>query len=98
MAYKVTDTNLPLEEDHPSLVEKVFPHPDTVCEGEYITIYEFLLNPDIRDDPQLIAGVLKEFSGWALSMLEEMQRLGLIDPTELPVQLRLLKAGKDFKE
>jgi hypothetical protein len=98
MIYEVAHTNLPVEEDRPSFIERVFPHPDTVCEGEYITIYEFLLNPDIRDDPQLIAGVLKEFSGWALSMLKEMQRLGLIDPTELPVQLRSLETGKDYEE
>ena len=69
-------------EDQQSLVERIFPHPDTVCEGEYITIYEFLLSPDIRDDPELIAGALKEFSGWALYMLEEMQKLGLVDQTQ----------------
>ena len=70
------------EEDQQSLVERIFPHPDTVCEGEYITIYEFLLSPDIRNDPELIAGALKEFSGWALYMLEEMQKLGLVDQTQ----------------
>jgi hypothetical protein len=73
----------PLVETSPiSLVERVFGSPDTVCEGEYITIYEFLLDPDIRDDPETIAGVLREFSGWALYMLKRMQELGLVDRTE----------------
>ena len=35
------------DEDQPSLVERVFPNPDTVNQGEYLTIYEFLQNPDI---------------------------------------------------
>lgn len=67
------------DEEHLSIVESIFPNPDTVCEGEYITMYEFLLNPDIRDDPEAIAGVLGEFSGWAQHMLQKMRTLGLID-------------------
>jgi len=70
------------EEDQQSLVERIFPHPDTVCEGEYITIYEFLLSPDIRNDPELIAGALDEFSGWAQYMLGQMRQRGLIDRNE----------------
>ncbi len=70
---------MPDENDLPSLVEQIFDDPDTVCEGEYITMYEFLLSPDIRDDPIAIAGVLREFSGWAQHMLRRMRRLGLVD-------------------
>jgi len=70
---------MPDENDLPSLVEQIFEDPDTVCEGEYITMYEFLLSPDIRDDPEAIAGVLREFSGWAQHMLRRMRRLGLVD-------------------
>ncbi len=72
----------PPRDSHRSLVEKIFDHPDRVCEGEYITIYEFLLNPDICDDPEMIAGVLTEFSGWALYMLEKMKKAGLIDQVD----------------
>jgi hypothetical protein len=68
------------EED--SFVAQIFYHPDTVSQGEYITIYEFLLDPEIRDDPEMIAGVLREFAGWAQHMLEQMRTLGLIDETE----------------
>ena len=57
------------EEDRLSLVERVFGDPGTVGQGEYTAIYEFLLAPDIRDDPDAIAGVLQEFSGWAQYML-----------------------------
>jgi hypothetical protein len=57
------------DEEELSLVERIFPDPDTVCEGEYIAIHEFLLNPDICDDPELIAGVLQEFSAWAEYMV-----------------------------
>jgi hypothetical protein len=78
---EITDSNLLSDEYHPSLVERVFDEPNTVCEGEYATIYEFLLNPDIGNDPDAIAGALKEFSGWAHYMLERMQGLGLIDQT-----------------
>lgn len=71
------------DEGQLSLVERVFPNPDTVCEGEYITIYEFLLSPDISNDPEMIASVLKEFSGWAQYMLRRMQELGLIGGDEM---------------
>jgi len=67
------------DEEDLSLVEKVFPNPKNVCQGEYYAIYEFLLNPDIRDDPEAIAGVLGEFSGWAVHLLKRMQELGLIE-------------------
>lgn len=69
-----------------SLVAKTFDHPDQVCEGEYITIYEFLLDPDIRDDPERIASVLVEFAGWAQHMLKRMRELGLIDQTESDIK------------
>lgn len=71
----------PDDEDYQSLVEQIFPNPKTVGEGEYTTIYEFLLDPDIRDDSEAIAGVLKEFAGWAQYMLEQMQGLSLISET-----------------
>jgi hypothetical protein len=61
-----------------SLVETIFDDPDHICTGEYMTIYEFLLGPSIRDDPDMIAGVLKEFSGWAEYMLERIGELGLL--------------------
>jgi hypothetical protein len=81
--FEITPRHLPEDGDEDeSFVAKIFPHPDNVCEGEYITIYEFLLDPEIRDDPQRIAGVLKEFAGWAQYMLEQMRKLGLIDQTE----------------
>jgi hypothetical protein len=69
--------------DQLSLVERVFPNPDTVSQGEYITIYELLLSPDISNDPEMIAGVLREFSGWAAYMLRRMQELGLIGGDEM---------------
>jgi len=71
------------DEDQSSLVEKIFPNPDTVSQGEYITMYEFLLSPDISNDPEMIAGVLREFSGWAEHMLRRMQELGLIGGDEM---------------
>ena len=74
------DATLPDDEEYSPLVERIFYSPKRVPEGEYITIYEFLLNdPEIRDDPQAIAGVLKEFAGWSQHMLEQMQQLGLIE-------------------
>ncbi|MCK4315912.1 MAG: hypothetical protein KAX24_09090 [Anaerolineae bacterium] len=77
----MTDSDLLGEEDQNSLVESVFDNPDAVSQGEYTAIYEFLLNPDICDDPDAIAGVLQEFSGWAQHMLEKMRQLDLIDQT-----------------
>jgi hypothetical protein len=62
------------ESDRRSLVESVFHDPENVGQGEYTVIYEFLLNPDIRDDPDAITGVLEEFAGWANYMLEQMQK------------------------
>ena len=79
MAHKDHPADTLSEEDQPSLVEKLFPPPDTVSEGEYITIFEFLLSPDIRDDPVAIAGCLEEFSGWAQYMLEQMKKQGLLE-------------------
>jgi len=66
----------------PSLVEQVFFDPDNVSQGEYWAIYEFLLDPDIRDDPEIIVNVLKEFSSWAQYMLGQIQELGLINEAE----------------
>jgi hypothetical protein len=62
------------ENDNCSLVEKVFCDPRSVSQGEYTAIYEFLFNPDIRDDPDVIIGVLGEFAGWANYMIEQMQK------------------------
>ena len=39
------------EKDQQSLVERLFFDPDTVCQGESMAIYDFLLSPDIRDNP-----------------------------------------------
>jgi hypothetical protein len=78
--FEIAPRNLPEDGDpEESLVAKIFYHPKTVSEGEYITIYEFLMDPDIRNDPEMIAGALKEFAGWAEHMLEQMRKLGLID-------------------
>ncbi len=71
------------DEEESSLVERIFLDPDTVSQGEYWAVYEFLLDPDIKDDPEMIAGVLKEFSGWAQYMLGQMRELGLIDQIEV---------------
>ena len=71
---KITDSNPDSESDYCSLVEKVFHDPRNVSQGEYTTIYEFLLNPDICDDPDVIIGVLEEFAGWADLMIEQMQK------------------------
>jgi hypothetical protein len=68
---------------HLSLVERIFPNPDTVSQGEYFAMYEFLQNPDIDNDPEMIAGVLREFSGWAKYMLRRMQELDLIGGDEM---------------
>ncbi len=75
-------SNLFTEQDHRSLVERVFDDPDAVCQGEYITIYDFLLAPDICNDSERITGVLREFAGWATYMLQRMQRLNLVKQME----------------
>ena len=75
---EILASDLPNNEYY-SLVERVFDNPETISQGEYTAIHEFLLNPDISDDPEAIAGVLKEFAGWAQYMLERMQQLGLVD-------------------
>lgn len=69
-------------EEQDSLVERIFDDPDSVSEGEYWAIYEFLLNPVIRDDAEAIAGALQEFSGWAQYMLKRMRKRGLIVQTD----------------
>lgn len=79
----VPTDNLSDKDSQLSLVERVFPNPDKVSEGEYIALYEFLLNPDISNDPKMIAGVLREFSGWAQYLLQRMQESGLIDSAEM---------------
>ena len=73
----------PDEHSQLSLVERVFPNPDTVSQGEYFAIYEFLQNPDICNDPEMIAAILIEFSGWAEYMLRRMHELGLIGGDEM---------------
>ena len=70
------------EEDQQSLVERLFFDPDTVCQGEYMAIYDFLLSPDIRDNPVAIAGCLEEFTGWTQHMLTQMRKQGLLEPHE----------------
>jgi hypothetical protein len=67
------------EEEQPSLVERLFDRPRDISQGEYTAIYELLINPDVCNDPQLIAGILEEFSGWAQYMLEKMHKAGLVD-------------------
>ena len=69
-----------------SLVERLFPHPDNVCQGEYYAIYDLLLNMDERADPEAIAGVLREFAGWATYMLVQMKAAGLIGESELTTE------------
>ena len=71
--YKLMEDEPLDDEDQLSLVERVFPNLDKVSEGEYIALYEFLLNPDISNDPEMIASVLREFSGWAQSRLNERE-------------------------
>lgn len=81
--FSIRPRSLPEEGDEgESLVAKIFYHPDTVSQGEYITIYEFLLDPEIRNDPEMITNVLREFTHWSQYMLEQMRQLGLIDETE----------------
>jgi len=70
------------EDDQPSLVERTFLDPDTVSQGEYFAIYEFLLSPDIKNDPEMIAGVLEEFAGWAQYMLKQIQEAGLTNQAD----------------
>ncbi len=70
------------KQDRCSLVERIFDGPDVVCEGEYITLYDFLLDPNICNDPDRIAGVLREFAGWTRYMLQRMQGLNLIEQVE----------------
>lgn len=75
MIYDLTANSNPgSESDRRSLVESVFHDSEDVSQGEYTVIYEFLLNPDIRDDPDVIIGILEEFAGWANYMLEQMQK------------------------
>jgi hypothetical protein len=64
-----------------SVVEKVFPDPDTVCQGEYWAMYEFFLSPDMENDPDLIMGCLEEFVGWANHLKDLMQKAGYGDQT-----------------
>jgi hypothetical protein len=67
------------DEDEPTLVQTLFPDPDSVSQGEYITIYEFLQNPDICNDPAMIAGCLEEFIGWGQYMLDQMRKHGRLE-------------------
>ena len=65
MAHKDHPADTLSEEDQPSLVEKLFPSPDTVSEGEYITIFEFLLRACefIVCPPSTAAGLALTHSG-----------------------------------
>jgi hypothetical protein len=82
MAHRDYFSETLLEENQQSLAERLFPDPDAVSQGEYITVYEFLLNPDICNDPVAIAGCLEEFAGWAQYMLAQMRKQGLLEPHE----------------
>jgi len=59
-----------------SIVEKVFPNPEQVSGGEYWAIYDFLMSPDIENDPELILGCLEEFSGLATYLQDLMRKAG----------------------
>lgn len=72
-----------LLEQPDSLVERIFDHPDNICQGEYYVIHDFLLNLEDRDEPEAIACALEEFAGWAVYMLKKMHQAGLIDRSEL---------------
>ena len=65
-----------IDESTESIIEKVFPDPDTVSQGEYRAMYEFLLSPDMESDPDLIIGCLEEFAGWANHLLDLMRKAG----------------------
>ncbi|MBI3243136.1 MAG: hypothetical protein HYZ49_12655 [Chloroflexi bacterium] len=80
--YKLMSDEQPDGEVQPSLVERIFPNPDNVSEGEYLAIYDFLQSPDINNDPEMIAASLREFSGWAQYLLQQMQESGPIDRAE----------------
>jgi hypothetical protein len=81
-SYEPTSDEQPDGEAQSSLVERIFPNPDSVSEGEYLAIYDFLQSPDINNDSEMIAGVLREFSGWAQYLLKRMRESGLIDSAE----------------
>lgn len=63
-------------DDTVSIVEKVFPNPKHVSEGEYWAMYNFFTSPDIENDPELIMGCLEEFSGWATHLQDLMRKAG----------------------
>jgi hypothetical protein len=73
----------PRDEEQPSLVERLFDPPRDVSQGEYTSIYEFLMDPDVRNDPQMIAGILEEFSGWSQYMLGKLHKAGLTNETRV---------------
>ena len=81
--YEPMSDEQPDNEKLSSLVERIFPKPGNVSEGEYLAIYDFLQSPDINNDPEMIAGVLREFSGWAQYLLRRMQESGLINRAEM---------------
>lgn len=62
------------KQKHFSLVERVFDNPKIIGQGEYTTIYDFLLDLDERDDPEFMVVVLEEFSRWAQYMIEKMRK------------------------
>ncbi len=65
--------------DAVSIVERVFPNPKDIGEGEYWAIYDFFASPDIENDPDLIMGCLEEFSGWATHLIDLMRKAGYGD-------------------
>ena len=81
------NTNFDWTAEPLSLVERLFPDPDNVSQGEYYAIHNLLLNMDECDDPQAIAGVLREFAGWATYMLGQMKAAGLIGESDLSIEL-----------
>lgn len=66
-------------DDNLTIVEKVFPDPDQVSEGEYWALYEFFTTSDIENDPEMILGCLEEFSGWAIYLRDLMKKAGYGD-------------------
>jgi hypothetical protein len=41
------------------------------------------MDPDVRNDPQMIAGILEEFSGWSQYMLGKLHKAGLANETRV---------------
>jgi hypothetical protein len=55
--------------------ETVFADPDEVGQTEYLMIYEAV--EGFRNDPEQVAGMLREFVDLATERLEHLERLGV---------------------